>query len=218
MITLARAAALGALLLALLPAFGHQPAGKPRALPTESKEWKGDFDGMIEHRHVRVLAPYSRSLYYNDKGRERGITADFMRDFERYINKKYAKELGKRPITVYIIPTTRDELLTDVADGFGDIAAGNLTVTEERKRLVDFFAPGDFKVSEIVVTGPKSPSIATTDDLAGKTVHVRMASSYYQSLVALNERFARDGKAPITLTPAPEELEDEDLIEMANAG
>src|SRR5262245_22810806 len=218
MTTLARAAALGALLLAFLPAFGQQPAGKPRALPTEAREWKGDFDGMIEHRHVRVLVPYSRTLYFNDKGRERGITADFVRDFERYINKKYAKQLGKRPITVYIIPTTRDELFTDVADGFGDIAAGNLTVTEERKNIVDFFAPGDFKVSEIVVTGPKSPPIATTDDLAGKTVHVRMASSYYQSLVALNERFKKEGKPAVKLTLVPDALEDEDMMEMLNAG
>ena len=106
---------------------------KRRALPTETKAWTGDFDGMLKRRHLRVLVPYSRSLYFNDKGRERGLTADLVRDFERYLNQKYAKQLGKRPITVYIVPTTRDELLKDVADGFGDIAAGNLTVTEERR-------------------------------------------------------------------------------------
>ena len=38
---------------------------------------------------IRVLVPYSRTLYFNDKGRERGITADTVRDFERYLNKKY---------------------------------------------------------------------------------------------------------------------------------
>jgi len=56
------------------------------------------------------------------------------------------------------------------------------------------------------------------DDLSGKDVFVRRSSSYYQSLLKLNERFAAEGKAPVTLTPAPEELEDEDLLEMANAG
>jgi membrane-bound lytic murein transglycosylase MltF len=49
-------------------------------------------------------------------------------------------------------------------------------------------------------------------------VFVRESSSYYQSLVSLNERLTKDGKAPVKLTPAPEELEDEDLLEMANAG
>lgn len=208
------------LLLAAAGALGQQPApAKPRALPTEAKAWKGDLDGMIARRHIRVLVPYSRTLYFNDKGRERGITADFVRDFERYVNKKYAKELAKRPLTVYIIPTTRDELLQDVADGLGDVAAGNLTVTDARRKIVDFVAPADQKpVSEVVVTGPKSPAIATAEDLAGKTVHVRKASSYYESLVALNERLQKAGKPPAKLVLVPDALEDEDMMEMLNAG
>jgi membrane-bound lytic murein transglycosylase MltF len=43
-------------------------------------------------------------------------------------------------------------------------------------------------------------------------------SSYYQSLLDLNARLDKDGKAPVKITPAPEELEDEDLLEMTNAG
>jgi len=216
-------AALGALLLVVSPSALAQQAAKPpaapRALPTDAKEWKGDFEGMVKRRHIRVLVPYSRTLYYNDKGRERGITADLTRDFEQYINKKYAKELGKRPITVFLIPTTRDELLQDVADGLGDIAAGNLTVTDARKKIVDFVAPADQKpVSEVVVTGPKSPAIATVEDLAGKTVHVRKASSYYESLVALNDRLKKAGKPPAKLVLVPDALEDEDMLEMLNAG
>jgi membrane-bound lytic murein transglycosylase MltF len=192
---------------------------KPRALPTETKAWTGDFDGMVKRRQLRVLVPHSRSLYFNDKGRERGLTADLVRDFERYINQKYKKQLGNRPITVYIVPTTRDKLLKDVADGFGDIAAGNLTVTEERKTLVDFVALADQKpVSELVLTGPKSPAIATADDLAGKTVHVRKASSYYESLGALNDRLKQEGKPTIQLVLVPDALEDEDMMEMLNTG
>jgi len=73
------------------------PASAPqRALPTEAREWKGDFDGMLERRHIRVLVPYSRTLFYNDKGRERGITAECARAFQQYLNKKYAVQLGKR--------------------------------------------------------------------------------------------------------------------------
>ncbi len=123
-------------------------AGKPRQLSTEVKQWKGDFDKMVERRMIRVLVPYSRSLYFNDKGRERGLTADLVRDFERHINQKYHKKLGKRPITVYIIPTTRDELLSDIAAGLGDIAAGNLTITEDRLQVVDFVAVGPAAMSE----------------------------------------------------------------------
>ena len=216
-------AALGALFFTFAPTALSQQATKaaaaPRALPTEAKAWKGDFDGMVERRSVRVLVPYSRTLYYNDKGRERGITADTVRHFEQYINKKYAKQLGKRPITVVMSPTTRDELLKDVADGLGDIAAGNLTATDERRKIVDFVAPADQKpVSEVIVTGPRSPTISVAEDLSGKAVHVRKASSYYESLVELNARLQKAGKAPANLVIVPDALEDEDMMEMLNAG
>jgi membrane-bound lytic murein transglycosylase MltF len=213
-------AAAGAVLIALaIPSFPADAPPKPRALPLENRAWTGDFDGMVERRLIRVLVPYSRSLYFNDKGRERGLTADFVRDFERYINKKLAKQLGKRPITVYVIPTTRDVLLEAVVAGKGDIAAGNLTSTEARRKIVDFVAPeGRKPMAELVVTGSKSAPVASADDLAGRTVHVRKASSYYESLLALNERLEKAGKAPAKLVLVPDALEDEDMMEMLNAG
>ena len=174
---------------------------------------------MVARRRVRVLVPYSPTLYYNDKGRERGIVADHVRDFEHYINRRYAKELGKRPITVYMIPTTRDALLSSLAEGLGDIAAGNLTVTDARKEVVDFVAPADQRpVSEVVVSRLSSPAIADATGLAGATVHVRKASSYYESLVELNKRLAREGAPQANLVLVPDALEDEDMMEMLNAG
>ena len=214
------AAALLTMLATVANAAGEPaPGGKARALSVQAKQWKGDFDGMLDRRVVRVLVPYSRTFYYNDKGRERGITAEFVRDFERYVNQKHAKQLGKRPVTVVIIPTTRDKLLQNVVEGLGDIAAGDLTVTEERRKTVDFFVPQQQRnVSELVITGPKSPPIASADDLSGKTVHVRKSSSYFESLNALNERLKNAGKPAVRLEPVPDALEDEDMMEMLNAG
>ena len=194
-------------------------SGKARQLVIENKPRLGDFDSMLERRLIRVYAPYSRSLYFVDKGRERGISAELVRDFERWVNQKYAKQLGKRPLTIYIVAATRDKLLPSLREGFADIAVGNLTVTEERRKTMDFVSPDDLrKISEIVVTGPASPAITTVDDLAGKTVHVRKASSYYESLAALNERFKKAGKPEVRLVVVPDALEDEDMMDMMNAG
>ena len=194
-------------------------ASKPRQLSLAERQWTGDFDAMVERRMIRVLVPHSRTLYYNDKGRERGITAELVRDFERYINQKYAKQLGKRPITVYIIPTTRDRLLPQLVAGGGDIAAGNLTATDQRLKIVDFVAPRDRKpVHEVLVTGPAAPQIAAVEELSGKTVHVNPVSSYFQSLVDLNDRLTTAGKAPVKIAALPHALEDEDNLEMLNAG
>ncbi len=190
-----------------------------RRLQIVDKKWTGDFDRMLERRVIRVDAPYSRSLYYNDKGRERGLAAELVRDFERWINLKYAKQLRKRPLTIYLRPATRDRLLTDVTGGLADIAVGNLTMTDERLKAVAMVAPQDLPdVREIVLTGPTSARLTKADDLAGRTVHVRRSSSYFESLSALNQRFRKAGMAEMKLVLVPEALEDEDMMEMTNAG
>jgi membrane-bound lytic murein transglycosylase MltF len=68
------------------------------------------------------------------------------------------------------------------------------------------------------MTGPSSPAIGRIDDLSGKTVHVRPASSYYESLVALNARFRSEGRPEAALVLVPDALEDEDMMEMLNVG
>jgi membrane-bound lytic murein transglycosylase MltF len=192
---------------------------KARRLQTENTPRSGDFDKMLERRLIRVYAPYSRSLYFVDKGRERGLAAELVRDFDHWINKKYAKQLGKRPISVHIVAATRDKLFSGLREGLADISVGNLTITEQRETLVDFVGSDHLRaVNEILVTGPASPAIDDVDDLSGKWVHVREASSYYHSLLALNERFRQAGKPEVTLIIVPDALEDEDLMEMMNAG
>jgi len=208
---------------AAAPAKDAQPAkaadDAPRQLRIANKPWTGDFDAMLKRRLIRVYVPYSRSLYFVDKGRERGVAAELVRDAERWMNRKYAKELGKRPLTLYIVAATRDRLIPDLRDGLTDIAVGNLTVTGERLKEVDFVAPDEKIVNvEILVTGPASLPIAALDELAGRTVHVRKASSYHESLTVLNGRFRKEGKAAVQLVLVPDALEDEDMLEMMNAG
>lgn len=200
----------------LLLGFIVSAQAQPVALDYEVEPWLGDFDGMLERRVVRVLVPYSRTLYYNDRGAQRGWVADALKDFEIWLNKKH--KLKNRPITVVAIPTTRELLLPGLRDGSGDIAAGNLTITDERARRVDFSVPNRRNVVEVVVTGPESPAIVKLDDLAGQEVHVRRSSSYHESLVRLNNRFRTQRKPPMKLTLVPEALEDEDMIEMVGAG
>lgn len=212
-------AVVGALTLLFAAHAGGQeePVAAPAARQLlTNKPWTGDFDAMFERRVIRVLVPYSRTLFFNDKGRERGITADAVREFEQYVNLKH--KTGNRPVTVFLIPTTRDRLLSDLAKGLGDIAAANLTVTPARLKAADFVVQSGLTVKEVVVTGPKAPPIRSLADLAGKTVHVRRSSSYFQSLAGLSKRNREQGKPEVVMKLVPEALEDEDMMEMANAG
>jgi membrane-bound lytic murein transglycosylase MltF len=222
------ALALSFLLLAdPAPARGQSPALAPPAAPAAPKPqrmgltiptqaWTGDLDGMIKRRQVRVLVPYSKTFYFVDKGVQRGIAHDSMVTFGEGLNKKLKTKHLR--VEIVFVPTKRDRLLPALVEGRGDIVVANLTITEDRQELVDFTDPLISNVSEVVITGPASPPIATLDDLAGREIFVRQSSSYWDSLETLNERLKRDGKKEVNLVPAPETLEDEDLLEMLNAG
>lgn len=186
----------------LAVALAASVTGLEADLPPRS----GDLEVLLERREVRVLVPYSRTLYFNDKGAQRGLTADTLRDFEVFLNRKYGQK--GRPVTVVAVPTTREKLLTGLAEGRADIAAGNITMTAERGRIVDFSAPIALDVAEIVVTGPRSPKLKSIQDLAGREIHVRRSSSYWASVEAAKAR-------PVAV---PEALEDEDLMDMVAAG
>ena len=176
----------------------------------------GDLDAMLERRVVRVAVPYSRTLYFNDRGAQRGLTADTLRDFEVFLNKRYPHRA--QPLVVVAMPVTRERLIAGLVQGHADLAAGNLTITPERDAKVDFSKPIAQGPGEIVVAGPRSPKLASLDDLGGHEVHVRGSSSYYFSLVALNKRLAAEGKPVARISLVPEALEDEDLMDMVAAG
>jgi membrane-bound lytic murein transglycosylase MltF len=182
----------------------------------------GDLDQMVERGFVRVLVVPNKTYYFNDNGTQRGITYD---TFE-LVQKELAKEIKrdqkpkvKHPKVQFIyVSVGREDILPALRAGKGDVVAANLTITPLREEVVAFAAPHTTDVREVVLTGPASPSVSTLDDLAGKEVFVRKATSYYEHLVALNKRFAAENRAAIKLREAPDELEAEDLIEMLNAG
>ena len=193
------------LLAAGLPRAGAQttqpalPETEAPALPLPTTRL-GDFDMMKERRLIRILVPFSRTIYFLDNGAERGTAAEFGRQFEAWLNKKYKTKALK--IRIAFIPTPRDKLLSDLNAGLGDIVAANLTITPERQQIVDFSAPGLRGVKEVIVTGPGAPALASLDDLAGRELHVRQSSSYWTHLAALNAKLAVKGLKEITLYPA----------------
>ena len=185
------------------------------ALPVPTPTF-GDFDDMQKRRLVRILVPYNKMFYFVDRGRQLGGTYELGLAFEQFLNKKVkSKSLRMR---VAFIPTSRDKLVSELLAGRGDIAAGGLTITPERLKSVDFANPTATGIKEVVVMSANAPVLASVDDLAGREVTVRKTSSYHEHLVALNERFKKEGKKPIKIAVADDDLESGDLLEMVNAG
>jgi hypothetical protein len=56
------------------------------------KPWIGDLDGMSERGFIRVLTVNSKTIYFLDKGVQRGTAVDYARLFEEELNKKLIAE------------------------------------------------------------------------------------------------------------------------------
>ncbi len=212
-----------------LGVFGAVQVWAGDALPADDEEkrqaelfkylntpWVGDLEGMRQRRYIRVLVTYSRTNYYLDGAATKGFTAELAKNFEKWLNKRL--KTGRYPIHVACIPVRRDELLPALNAGRGDIAAASLSITLEREKLVAFSSPWATDVREIVVMGPESPPLASIEDLSGQEVYVRRSSSYFETLESLNTRFAAQGRPPVHIRLADEDLESEDIMEMVGAG
>jgi membrane-bound lytic murein transglycosylase MltF len=218
------------------PSAGAQstPAAKPEddtpipptpspyeALPDEARAnldrpFTGDLDAMIQRRMIRAGVVFNRTQYFIDKGVQRGISYESLKLFEDELNKRLKTGLLK--VHVALIPMQRDQLGPALLNGKIDLVAATIIVTPERRKLADFSNPIRTNVSEIVVTAADEPPVATADDLSGREVFVRRSSIYHSDLEALNQSLTGRGKPPATIKEAPEPLEDDDVLEMVNAG
>ena len=176
----------------------------------------GDLDGMVERRFIRAGVPFNRTFYFVDRGTPRGLSYEYLTRFEEDLNKKL--KTGNLKIHVVLLPMPRDQLLPSLNAGKLDVVVAQLTVTPERQKLVNFSNPTRSNVSEVVVTGPGAPALTSIDDLSGQTLFLRKESSYYQSVQALNARLTKQGRPPVDIKLASDSLEDDDILEMVNAG
>ena len=185
--------------------------------------WTGDLDGMIARRVIRVLTVYSKTFYFMDKGVQRGTTYDIFQLFETDLNKKLAKS---------------KTLKQKAYQGAGGVHSGPSRATCCRRwspaRVISRRPTSPFpKSAKGWLTFPRR-CIATSASwwcpdpprrrCPAWTIWRGRRSSFARppvittSLVALNRRFAAEKKPAVIIKEVPETLEDEDLIEMVNAG
>ncbi len=181
------------------------------------KPFTGDLDEMVRRRLVRIGVTFNRTYYFVDKGVQRGVSYDYGQLIEERLNKHFKTRIDNKIHVVYV-PLPREMLAAALVDGKVDLVSAHVTVRPELQKLVDFSNPTRTSVSQILVTGPGAPALASVEDLSGKTVFARPRSASHQSLLALNERLKSRGKPPVAIRDAPANLEDDDLLEMVNAG
>jgi membrane-bound lytic murein transglycosylase MltF len=202
-------------------------APSPRvASPTETDEalppvlrapWKGDLDGIVHRRVVRVLVPFRRPEFFYMDGRPVGIYPEAFQELERVLNSKYNTTAANH-ITVALLPTPMDRLRERMVDGYGDIAAYGISISEVHEQTVDFTIPTITGLKMILVTGPDAPKLDTIDDLSGKEVWISPMTRMKADLDSLNAKFKAQGKPPVVMREIDSLLDPGDVMEMVNAG
>jgi membrane-bound lytic murein transglycosylase MltF len=200
-------------------ATAQKTAGQSNAsleLPITFERHTGDLDGMLNRHQIRALVVPSHSGFFYDGGHPHGIYFEAFDEFQRYLNEKL--KTGSLKINVEFIPVRPEQLEKALLEGVGDIIAYGVIVTPERETQALFTTPIESNVKQVIVTGPKARPIANLEDLSGKEIYVNPLTDYFESLKHLSDSFQKAGKRPILVKAADDNLTDEDLLEMVNAG
>ena len=178
--------------------------------------WRGDLDGMTARRLVRMLVVYNKTNYFLDKTQQRGATYDMGVEFEKWLNR--ANKDKARPIRVMFIPDQPGTPAHGPGGGTGRYCRGrprDHARAAEGRRLRHALLRRRQRDRGHVVAGRGA---CDRRGALGQSVYVRRTSSYFASLEALNARLEAQGKPPVRIVLADENLEDEDILEMVNAG
>ncbi len=116
---------------------------------------------------------------YHEGEEIKGIDPEIMNEVAKRMNKKLVVE-----------DMSFDSVITAVVSGKADVAASGITITEERKKQVDFSLPYVEAAQVIVVK--KDSAIQSADDLKGKRIgvqHGTTGDTYVTKNIQQPERF-----------------------------
>ena len=203
----------------LLPDEQGAPMGsgqKTLTLPTGFGKRTGDLDEMLKQRTIRALLIVNPIGFFYQAGQPQGIQYEALQEFQKFVNQKL--KTGKLPVNVVFLPMRPDQLEAALTEGLGDIIAMAIVITSEREQRVAFSSPIMTDVSQVVITGPALANASSFDDMSGKDIYVNPLATYYGNLKQINDTRQKAGKPPLNIKAADKNLDDEDLIEMVNAG
>lgn len=205
-----------AILMVSFSSFGDEPPGRHPLDTHLTYQQTADLPEILDGRYIRVLTTINRTNFFVDGPRIHGFEYEMLKKYEKYLNK--GSKRSDLKLVMEFIPVPRDRLLSDLVDGYGDIAAAGLTITPERAEQVAFTRPYLTGIDELLVTHKDVKAPGSMMALSGRKVFVRKSSSYFESLEELNRRLKKSKKRPVRIVAADENLETEDILELVNSG
>jgi membrane-bound lytic murein transglycosylase F len=163
----------------------------------------GDLDAIVKRGRLRILL---LSEAADDSFLPR---AGSMQDFELRTASAFARSLGLEPVIVYVDRVT--EFIPALREGRGDLIAANLSVTDERKALIEFTVP--LLHARQVVLRRKGDELSKRKQLNGRSIAIRQSTPYWTTASSLTERYKE-----LQIQPLGEDLTDDQKFEMLADG
>lgn len=172
------------------------------ALTETAERFTGDLDGIKRRGFIRAVTRNTAASYFMWKGRILGYEFELLEEF--------AKQLGVR-LEIIVAPG-HDEFIRYLNEGRADIAAALLSITERRREQgVEFSVP--YLDSGVGIVARAGDKIEKLEDLSGRTIYVREASSHYEDFQRLQQ------KVPgVKLELVPDEMNIYEIIDKVANG
>jgi membrane-bound lytic murein transglycosylase MltF len=186
------------------------------SLPLNFKRRTGDLDEMVKQRNIRALVILNPIGFFYDKGMPRGAIYEGLEEFQKFVNTKL--KTGTLKVGITYIPVAPGQVEAALTEGLGDLVANAVVITPEREQRFAFSTPIQTDVTQIVVSGPAFGSFSALDQLGGKEIYANPLMASYENLQKENATLQKAGKPLIQIKAADKNLNEDDLIQMVNAG
>ena len=176
-----------------------------RALSPEAgrpDRYVGDLPAIKERKVLRVLTRNNPTSYFVWRGHLLG--------FEHDLVVELAKSLDVN--VEFVVAPNRPSLYAWLLDGYGDLVAAGVTLPDTASRMMAYSHSYN-RVVETVVTDSADHALDSIEDLAGRSLALRVSSAYWETA----QRLRKQG-IDFDIVHVPEEMETAEILERVATG
>ena len=164
---------------------------------------------ILNKKYIRFITTPSAFDYYIYQGQHKGFQYELAKSFVKYLNDKY---LENDPVKIRfeMVPMDFTNMIKALRDGRGEIIAANLTITDERKKIISFTGHIN-ETQELIVTRKE----LLNKSIWRKKIATRKGTSFFEHVKKWNklnnERF-------LAIDYADSDLDIENILELLAYG
>ena len=132
---------------------------------------------IIKAGQITVITRNSAHCYYTYREEPMGFEYELAKEFSDYLGVK---------LNVQLIEDW-EEMIPALENGSGAFIAAGITVTPKRQKQAAF-SDGYMNIQQHIISRRNRAKIKKLEDLSGKTIHVRTATSYQERLEEIQKQ------------------------------